>query len=121
VAEELDAVATHQKAAEWAQADAALERAAAHLDGRRLGDLQARLDQARRDSNLVPRLEELRATAYYEVNKGAPSRTDSDYAAAFTEAGIIDGDVAPDVAAQRIAASNVRPALVAALYAWSVG
>jgi serine/threonine-protein kinase len=120
IAKDLDDVAAYQKAAQWPEGNAALRRATDRLGARRLGDLQARLARARRDSGLVPRLEALGASAYYTLNQRNAEGADVGFAAAFQEAGIIDGDVAPAVAVERIEASNIRPALVAALYAWTM-
>jgi serine/threonine-protein kinase len=118
---DLNEVTTLQERAQWLGAKAVLDRAEARLDGGGAEDIRAQLTQARRDLDLVIRLDRIhlrRLTSgelpFYRV------QADREYAAAFREAGLGGfGDVPSDAAA-RIAASAVRGALVAALDDWAV-
>jgi serine/threonine-protein kinase len=121
---DLKEVAEGQEQARWAQARAALERAEARLGEGGPGDLRRRLDQSRRDLDLVVRLDDVHlnrvSSAEEEDLNTAPADADRDYELAFRDAGL--GTVQDDPAdvAARVRASAVRGALVAALDDWAV-
>ena len=107
-----------QREARWAEANAALERAELRLDGRRLGDLPARLRRVRRDAELVARLDDIRTSRLKFTSGPLGNTADSAYEAALREAGFFDGGADAGAVAARIRASNVNRATTAALYDW---
>jgi serine/threonine-protein kinase len=110
-----------QEEERWPQARAVLAQALAQLSDDASEDLRQPLEQARRDLELVVRLDTIRqrlaATVAGKQDLAALRR---DFAAAFREAQLMtqDGDEAAAVAA-RVQASPVRAALVAALDTWA--
>jgi serine/threonine-protein kinase len=110
-----------QANARWAEARAVLERAEARLNGGGPGDLRRRLDQARRDLDLVIRLDRIRLS---RATSGElifyRGQADRDYQAAFLEAALGEAHDPPADMAARVKASAVRGALVAALDDWAV-
>jgi serine/threonine-protein kinase len=118
---DLKETAALQDSARWAEARAALDRASYRLGGGGPRDLRRRLDQARRDLNLVVDLDRIRLSrvtsgelAYYKAKANVK------YSGAFSQAGLGAPPDAPSRVAGRIAASAVRDALVAAIYDWAV-
>jgi serine/threonine-protein kinase len=118
---DLKDVAGLQDSARWADARAALERAEARLGRGGPDDLRGRLRQARRDLDLVIRLDAIRlrratrgGLAFYQA------RADRDYQEAFREAGLFGAHDSPEGVAAVVQASAVRGALVAALEDWAV-
>jgi tetratricopeptide (TPR) repeat protein/tRNA A-37 threonylcarbamoyl transferase component Bud32 len=109
-----------QRQARWAEARAVLEEAESRLGERGPKDLRGRLDQARRDLDLVARLDAIRlkratlVEGRFDTATAAPA-----YAAAFQEAGL--GAVGEDTqqVAARVRGSAVRAELVAALDDWA--
>jgi serine/threonine-protein kinase len=85
----------------------------------------ARLEQARRDLELTERLDaiHLNRTAvvagHFDVRSNK-SRADREYETAFREVGFGEVGDGPEGVAARVAASNIRDALVAALDDWAV-
>jgi serine/threonine-protein kinase len=110
----------HLNASRWHEARAALERARGRLGDRDSTELHRQLDQGNRDLALSALLDDIRLesiTSYW----GRPGHvsTPARYQATFREAGFGNVlDPADDVAA-RIAASNIRGALLDALDEWS--
>jgi serine/threonine-protein kinase len=109
-----------QDRARWAAAQATLKRAQTRLNGAGPDDLRRRLEQARRDLDLVMRLDEIRlkrATrgelVFYKV------QADKAYADAFQQEGLDPGRDTAERAAAAVKASAVRLALVAALDDWA--
>jgi serine/threonine-protein kinase len=121
---DLREVTVLQHQARWTDARAALERAEARLGAGDLGDggLRQRIDQARRDLDLVIELDRIRlsrATSaddlpYYK------SLADRQYLSVFEESGLANVDDPSDVVAKRINASAVHLALLAALDDWTI-
>jgi serine/threonine-protein kinase len=96
------------------------ERAAA---GRAQEQLE-RLDQARRDQDLVARLDAIHLNRAAVVHgrfdmRSNEERADREYEAAFREAGFGGIGDDPEAVAARVAASNIREELVAALDDWA--
>ena len=124
VADDLREVARHQDAAAWSDARAILARAEARLGNGGPEHLRSQLRQAKVDLDLVSRLEVVlldRAAVVHgsfniESNK---ARADQQYEAAYRDAGYGDVRGEPQAMADRIAESQVRDALVAALDAWA--
>jgi serine/threonine-protein kinase len=84
-------------------------------------DLRGRVERARTDLGLAERLDAIR------LNRGvilegrlSNAQADRDYGEALKAAGLVDFDEAPQDAAARVEASNIRGALVAALDDWAV-
>jgi serine/threonine-protein kinase len=121
---DLREVAVLQRQARWTDARAALERAEARLGAGELGDggLRQRINQARRDLDLVIELDRIRLSRatraddllYYK------SGADRQYLSAFEDSGLANGADPPDVVAARVNASAVHVALLAALDDWTV-
>lgn len=104
----------------WPQANAAIERASGRLDHRGSADLRRLLDRAARDLALVERLDAIRLERAGSMGGGiADKRADAAYAEAFRSAGFDDPRASMQEQASRIGASNVRDAIVPALYDWS--
>jgi serine/threonine-protein kinase len=117
---DLDEVTRLQDSARWQEAWVALNRAQARLGGGP-DDLRRRLGQARRDLDLVMKLDAIRlrrATRgellFYKV------QADQQYQAAFAEAGLGTAHDHPARVAALVKASPVHGALVAALDDWAV-
>jgi serine/threonine-protein kinase len=118
---DLKEVAGLQESARWADARAALARAEARLDWTAPDELRGRLGQARRDLDLVIRLDTIRLR---RVTRGElvfyRTQADRDYQEAFREAELFRTDDHPAGVAAVVRASAVRGALVAALEDWAV-
>jgi serine/threonine-protein kinase len=108
--------------ARWTDARASLQSAEARLNGGGPADLRARIEQARRDLDLVIELDRIRLSRLTSGNlQYYKHRADQDYAKAFKDAGL--GQVLadpPDLVAQRVRASAVEVAVMAALDDWSI-
>jgi serine/threonine-protein kinase len=107
--------------ARWEDARLALDRAEARLGWAGPDDLRGRVGQARRDLELVVRLDAIRLKrvtggelAFYKA------RADGEYAAAFREAGLGTPDDPAARLAENVTGSAVRGALAAAVYDWAV-
>ena len=98
----------------WEQSES--ERAKTRLD---------RVDQDRRDQQLVARLDAIRLERSDMIIDGAidfranKARADQDYETAFREAGFGQVSDDPDTVGARVAASNIRKALLIALDDWA--
>ncbi len=118
---DLKKVGELQDGARWAAAQAALDRAEARLGGGGPDDLRQRLGQARRDLDLVIKLDAIRLK---RVTHGEltfyKAQADRDYKEAFQEAGLGEVHDQPSSVAAMINASAVRAALVAALDDWAI-
>ncbi len=110
-----------QRVMDWESANTALDRAALRLgDGGSRG-LRERLLQARRDSELALRLEDIRlqhadsASGYY-----LHDALDRGFAEQFRSAGLlVSADEPSDLVASRIRAKPIAPALIDAVDLWS--
>lgn len=116
-AADLQRAAYLQKRADWTSADQAIARAALLLGSGGLATLRAELQQEEWESELVSRLEQIRAKS--EGSDHSYSETSDAYARVFRGAGLGSQDDAPPVVAQRIEAMNISPALIAALDDWT--
>ena len=107
--------------ARWEDGRLALDRAEARLGWAGPDDLRRRVGQARRDLELVVRLEAIRLK---RVTGGEldfyKARADREYAEAFREAGLGVADAPAARLADNIAGSAVREALAATVYDWAV-
>jgi Tfp pilus assembly protein PilF/tRNA A-37 threonylcarbamoyl transferase component Bud32 len=109
-----------QRQARWAEARAVLDQAENRLGEGGPEDLRRRLEQARRDLDLVARLDAIRlkrATVVEGMFDFAGA--DRGYAAAFQEAGLGAVGEDPGEVAARVRAAAVREELVAALDDWA--
>jgi len=117
---ELQNVAQRQHESDWAGARSALERAQIELGVGGPETLRRRIEQAHDNLDLVARLDGIRLD---DAASGAPGLRnpiiDSGYAQAFAAAGLGKAGDDPKLVASRIAASQVRTALVAALDDWA--
>ena len=110
-----------QQQARWAEARKVLEQAESRLGEAGPQDLRQRLEQARRDLELVVQLDAIRLKRARSIEGQFDLATaDRDYEAAFRTAGI--GEVGDDTAVvgERIGKSAVSGALVASLDDWAV-
>jgi serine/threonine-protein kinase len=116
---DLTEVAKFEQRSSWAEASAALERAEVRLADWGLVDLRRRVDQARRDLELVAELDAIRlARAVSTGGIISVLKSDAAYEAAFHKAGLGELQDDPQVVASRIKASNIRRALLDALDDW---
>jgi serine/threonine-protein kinase len=119
---DLREVADLQQQARWSEAQVALQRAQARLNGSSDSDLRQRVDQARKELDLVVELDRIRLNRLTCGNLDFyKASADRDYARAFTDSdlGKVQDDPADFVAA-RVRASAIRVALTAALDDWAV-
>ena len=126
---ELRGAARLPKESAWIEAVAALDRAALLLGRGGPAELHLRLDRARRELQLAPRLEAIHMTRLTLVegrfNYPAEVRfnnaqADRGYEVAFREAGLGEVKQDPSSVAARVKASAIRGTLVAALDDWAV-
>jgi serine/threonine-protein kinase len=117
---DLKELAALQDSARWGEARVTLERVEARLGGAGPGDLRRRIAQARRDLDLVMRLDQIRlkrATrgelAFYKA------QANKAYAEAIQQEGLGKVHDPPASVAAAVRASAVRGALVAALDDWA--
>ena len=118
---DLKEAADLQRRSLWAEARAALASADANVGGGGAENLRGRLAQARRDLDLVVRLDTIHL---YRLASGElrfyKARADREYAAAFAEAGLGNVGEDPAGAAARVRASAISVPLVAAIDDWAV-
>jgi serine/threonine-protein kinase len=118
---DLKELAGLQDSARWAEARAALKRAEARLGGGGPGDLRRRLDQARRDLDLVIHLDAIRLK---RVTRGRlplyKAQANQQYTEAFQQAGLGTIHDPPARVAATLNDSAVRGPLLAALYDWVI-
>jgi serine/threonine protein kinase/tetratricopeptide (TPR) repeat protein len=105
----------------WQEASAVLAVAHGQLQGRGLGELRQRVEQSRRDVDMLMRLDEARLE-----RSGAGEKSNLDYAGAdrlYTQAfqwyGLDANDLDPEEAALRVRASMLRDHLTEALDDWA--
>jgi tetratricopeptide (TPR) repeat protein len=103
-----------QKAARWGEARAWLACAEAHLQRGGPAALRRRVEQMRKDVEMLARLEEVR------LRVAEPRGTDAAYAEAFRAYGIDVGKLEPREAARRVRASAIRAEVVAGLDGWAL-
>ncbi len=111
-----------QEQSSWKEADAALDRASLRLGESGPAQLRRQIDQARRDSALAARLDAI--CLNHAGSTGGVLNidlTDQNYQAAFADFGIGAPADDPAAVAQRVLASTIHNALVAALYDWTLG
>src|SRR4029453_7983281 len=111
-----------QEEAKWTDAGVVLQRAEARLPNSGDSDLSKRLKQTRSDLDLVASLDRIRLNR--ETSSGElafyRSRADGEYIVTFEKWGLARAKEKADVVADRVKASAVRVALVAALDDWAV-
>jgi serine/threonine-protein kinase len=134
---DLKEVANLQQQARWTEARGTLQRAEARLNGGAAGNLRQRIDQARRDLDLVIELDRIRLSRVTSGNVSGNvssrlsritsgnlvfyrTKADRDYTKAFGDSGLAKVADPPDSVAARIQASTVRVALLAALDDWAI-
>lgn len=119
VHEDLVELAKREADGRWKDARDLLERATTRLGASGAEGLRARLDAARRDLDLVARLDEIRfsraSSTQPRFDRAGIGRR---YAAAFADSGLMLPEEPVHDAARRIAASPVKAALVEALDDW---
>ncbi|HUB25488.1 MAG TPA: tetratricopeptide repeat protein [Tepidisphaeraceae bacterium] len=110
---------------DWAQANAALERAAGSLQSDPSADLRDRLNAASSDLELARRLDAIGLNRV-EIVEGryahpfSSADADAAYAKAFSDAGIGNVGDDPQSVAARIRNSSISTALIAALDDWAL-
>jgi serine/threonine-protein kinase len=117
----LEKVAELQRQGHWAEARAVLDQAQERLGPTGPEDLLPQIEQARRDLDLVDRLEAihlLRATIV--EGKYYYSSAAQDYAAVFREARLGEEGEEAEAVAARVRDSAIREQLVAALDSWAL-
>jgi tetratricopeptide (TPR) repeat protein len=109
-----------QQQGRWAEALAVLQQARQRLDERD-EKVSHKIQRAVAEVELVGRLEKVRlASATVEGRFFARDRADREFEAEFRAAGLGGPDEPAEAVAERVRASGVRAALVAALDAWAV-
>jgi serine/threonine-protein kinase len=125
---DLRELARHQAQGDWTSARTALERAQARLAGSGAvavpAALRDRVSKSEADLRLVSRLSATLLERAVVVNgrfdvRYNKARAERGYEAAFRDAGLLVVGEKPAAAASRIAASNVREPLLAALDDWA--
>jgi serine/threonine-protein kinase len=110
-----------QAQARWPEARGALDRALARLGGGDPGDLRDRLRLAGHDLELVEQLDAIRLS---RATRGQTAiyrqRAAGRYEQTFSQAGLAAPGNTPESVAERISASAVRSALLAALDDWAL-
>ena len=118
---DLREVAVLQQQARWTDAQAALQRAEARLNGSGEGVLRQRIGHARRDLDLVIELDRIRLSRATGGNLPFyKTQVDVDYTKAFGDSGLAKLDDPPERVAARVRGSAVYLALMAALDDWAV-
>jgi len=117
---DLDEVAQLQGQARWAGARAAFGRAEGRLGGGGLSDLRSRLEQVRRDLDLVARLDAiwLEQLTFAEENRPLAD-ADRAYAGAFADGGLGTVGENPQMVADQIRRSKACSRVVGALDDWA--
>jgi tetratricopeptide (TPR) repeat protein len=105
----------------WQEALAVLAVAAGQLEGRGLAALGRRVEQSRRDVDMLLHLEEARLQAWAAGNKTHFDNAGSDrlYAEAFQRYGLEVTTLGAEEAARRVRASAIRERLTEALEDWA--
>lgn len=116
---DLQEVAEAHRRSDWGSGSRALDRAQLRLGSAPgFADLRRRLDQARREAQLVQRLESIRMTRAGWYTDADFARTDAEYALAFREAQLSEGQEQEEVVAARLTQTNIPTVLVNALDDW---
>lgn len=119
VESDLAEVESAQRSSQWAAADLAIARASLRLGADGPLDLRARVDAARRNGEIVERLEAIRMTrALATGSQDAFVASDQAYADAYRAACDVGDEASPQESARRIEASPIGAALTAAMYDW---
>ncbi len=120
VAAALDELGRLQGQSRWAEARAVLGQAQDRLGEGGPGDLQERLERARRDLGLVTQVDAIRLQrASWVEGRFDTGGADRDYAAAFARGGLGRVGDAPEAVAQRVVDTGVKEALITALDDWA--
>jgi eukaryotic-like serine/threonine-protein kinase len=116
---DLQEVAEAHRRSDWGGGSRALDRAQLRLGSAPgFADLHRRLDQARREAQLVQRLETIRMTRAGWYTDADFARTDAEYALAFREAQLFDVEEPGEAVAARLAQTDIPTVLVNALDDW---
>jgi eukaryotic-like serine/threonine-protein kinase len=115
-------VSNSERDQKWHEAEAALQRAEGRLGEGGAGELRQLVDQARRNLNLVSKLDEIRMNRVRSAGdlEYYRSKADQDYMKAFEKSGLTKALDQPEIAAARIGESPVKAPLIAALDDWAV-
>lgn len=119
VAAAIDTASSFQRAGDLAQSRASIEQARARLNGRWAGTLGNEIDGLEANLALAGRLETIRL-GHARTSDGVLRSTfaSDEYAAAFQQSGFGTVGDSPQEVGERVRASPIAPALVAALDAW---
>jgi eukaryotic-like serine/threonine-protein kinase len=110
-----------QQQARWAEARVALDQAESQLREGGTQDLQERVEQARRDLELVVRLDAIRLKRATLVDgRLDKAMSEQDYTTAFAGVGVVAGRTSEEEAAARVRSSAIHEQLVASLDDWAV-
>lgn len=120
----LAAVRAQARAAQWNAAAAALRRAEARLAGGGTNELRRRVQAAAAELQLVSDLERVRvqqplALDGKRVIRRGRRNADRDYAALLRDHGFAAPDAPAEAVADRVRASSIAPAIIAALDDWA--
>jgi serine/threonine-protein kinase len=110
-----------QRQSRWKEAETVLDQAVERLGEDGNPDLQNYIRHARMELSLATRLDRARLRSAYLVNSAMDLEgAQSDYAAAFKEAGLGQEGDDPAGVAERIRALSIRPYVLAALDDWAI-
>lgn len=117
---DLAEVERFERISDWSNAREVLERAKGRLGDREIADARARIHQSERDLKFVEDVTNIRLNGA-EIARGQVKLAEASeqYDRVFTAAGLDVKSLAPEVVADRIRASPIRSALIAALDDWS--
>ncbi|WP_165223484.1 protein kinase domain-containing protein [Aquisphaera insulae] len=119
--DDLREMARAMERAGWAEARAAFGRAEGRLSGRGTGEIHAAVERARRDLELVARLDAVRMNRARSIGGSFDDAgADEAYAREFRRFGFGGPEEAPEVVAARVARSDARYAVLDALDDWPV-
>ena len=119
IEEDLRITTQHLRRSDWGEARSALERARGRLGLGGSLELGRRLHDADRDLELTSRLSAIRIDRLSRTKWGGPDSR-GEYEKAFRDADLFTVDDTSQLAADRIAASDVKDALVAAIDDWAL-
>jgi serine/threonine-protein kinase len=118
--DDLQEVIQDERRGAWADAKLCQERVKARLNRNTPAELRRQSQQNDADLTMVGRLDSIRLARsprlLHEINDMAFR---DEYRAAFADAGYGSPDDAPELVASRINTSNIKPALLAAIYDWT--
>ena len=120
VERDLQEVAEAHRNSDWGAGSRALDRAQLRLgNAAGFADLRGRVDQARREAQLVQRLDSIRMSRAGWYTDADFLRTSEGYARAFEEARLTDGHEPPEVVAARLTQTDIHAVLADAWDDWT--